>query len=348
MIGIYKITSPSGRIYIGQSIDIKRRFNTYKSLNKSKHQVKLNNSFKKHDIDNHIFEIIEECDINLLNERERYWQEFYDSTNKKTGLNCLLTSTLNSPGVMSESTKNKIRESKIKLYSSDYENPLKGRRVSKESIDKRTETIKNKYKNGYVHPNKGKKASDESKLKMSEAQKKLYENGYVNPNKGKKASEELKKKLSIAQLKRFENEAPTNLGRKRTVEEIEKQKLTWAEKYANGYISPSKGVPVPEDKRKIISETLKSKYENGEITHYMIGKTHKIETKEKISESRKAAFSKGLIIHNAKIVIDLETGIFYNSASECWLYNQNQLNIKQKSFDLRLRNQKNKGRFQYA
>ncbi len=32
MIGIYKITNPEGKIYIGQSIDIDRRFKEYKRL----------------------------------------------------------------------------------------------------------------------------------------------------------------------------------------------------------------------------------------------------------------------------------------------------------------------------
>lgn len=47
MIGIYKITSPSGKIYIGQSVNIERRFLDYKkSLKKS--QIKLYNSIKKY------------------------------------------------------------------------------------------------------------------------------------------------------------------------------------------------------------------------------------------------------------------------------------------------------------
>ena len=70
--GIYKITSPSGKVYIGQSIDIKRRFTSYKTLNKSKRQVKLYNSFVKYGVENHIFETIEECLVDFLNERERF------------------------------------------------------------------------------------------------------------------------------------------------------------------------------------------------------------------------------------------------------------------------------------
>lgn len=35
IIGVYKITNPNGAVYIGSSIDIKRRFNQYKRLNNS-------------------------------------------------------------------------------------------------------------------------------------------------------------------------------------------------------------------------------------------------------------------------------------------------------------------------
>jgi len=87
--GIYKITSPTRRIYIGQSVNIKSRVKAYKRLD-CKMQHKLYNSLKKHGVENHTFEIIEECSIEDLNCRERYWQEFYDVLGDK-GLNCELT-----------------------------------------------------------------------------------------------------------------------------------------------------------------------------------------------------------------------------------------------------------------
>jgi len=62
--GIYKITSPSGRVYIGQSVDILHRFKTYvKMYVKNEKQVKLFRSFTKHGVENHTFEIIEECEM---------------------------------------------------------------------------------------------------------------------------------------------------------------------------------------------------------------------------------------------------------------------------------------------
>ena len=84
--GIYKITSPSGKIYIGQSVDIEKRFKQYKNLINCKRQSKLYSSFLKHTSHNHLFEIIEECEFNNLNIKERFWQEYYNVLGEK-GLN---------------------------------------------------------------------------------------------------------------------------------------------------------------------------------------------------------------------------------------------------------------------
>lgn len=73
MTGIYKITSPSNKIYIGQSINIEKRWEWYKKLY-CKSQTKLYNSLKKYGSENHIFEIIEECDETELLDKETYWK----------------------------------------------------------------------------------------------------------------------------------------------------------------------------------------------------------------------------------------------------------------------------------
>lgn len=59
IIGIYKITSPTNKVYIGQSININRRFKEYLNILKSKGQTKLYHSFNKYKIENHTFEILE-------------------------------------------------------------------------------------------------------------------------------------------------------------------------------------------------------------------------------------------------------------------------------------------------
>jgi hypothetical protein len=76
MIGIYKITNPKGKIYIGQSIHIEKRFDQYK-YNITSQQTKLYNSLKKYGYKNHVFEIIEECSLEFLNKKETYWKQHY-------------------------------------------------------------------------------------------------------------------------------------------------------------------------------------------------------------------------------------------------------------------------------
>lgn len=91
MTGIYKILNPSGRVYIGQSVNIQQRFTSYKSINKSKSLTKLFRSFKKYGIESHTFSIIELCTVEQLNERERHYQEQFNTITE--GLNCFLTKT---------------------------------------------------------------------------------------------------------------------------------------------------------------------------------------------------------------------------------------------------------------
>ena len=105
MIGIYKIISPKGRIYIGQSVDIERRFKWHRN-NTPKHKTRLANSLKKYGVENHLFEVIEQCEVSELNIKERYWQDYYDVLNG--GLNLLLTKTHDKSGYASEETKTKL------------------------------------------------------------------------------------------------------------------------------------------------------------------------------------------------------------------------------------------------
>jgi group I intron endonuclease len=115
MIGIYKITNPKGKIYIGQSINLELRVKEYKKLLAGKNQRKLYNSLLKYGPESHIFEIIETCEIELLNNRERFWQDYYDVLNK--GLNLKLTPADQKLYEVSRETKNKISNSLKKHYA---------------------------------------------------------------------------------------------------------------------------------------------------------------------------------------------------------------------------------------
>lgn len=91
LCGIYRITSPVDKIYIGQSKNFENRFSDYRR-GRCPQQRKLFNSFYKYGFSNHIIEIIEICEIEDLNCRERHWQDFYDVKNREKGLNCVLVS----------------------------------------------------------------------------------------------------------------------------------------------------------------------------------------------------------------------------------------------------------------
>jgi group I intron endonuclease len=103
IIGIYKITNPKDKVYIGQSTNVKRRKSQYYCFNSSSIGYKIKNSLKKYGPENHIFEIIEECTLEQLNEREIYWIKYYNSV--KRGLNI---SEGGGGGNMTEYVKSKI------------------------------------------------------------------------------------------------------------------------------------------------------------------------------------------------------------------------------------------------
>ena len=84
-IGIYKITNPKGKLYIGKSKNIEKRFKSYYKMWHCNQQIQLFNSLRKYGPENHTFEIIEECCIDQLNKREIYYIKLYNSLDN--GLN---------------------------------------------------------------------------------------------------------------------------------------------------------------------------------------------------------------------------------------------------------------------
>lgn len=168
MIGIYKIISPSGKVYIGQSINIEQRIKKYKYF-VSKKQTKLYYSIIKYGYDNHKFEIVEECIIEKLNEKERFYQDLFNCLSD--GLNCRLTTSADKLGIISNDSKNKM--SLVKLGT------------------KRTQETKDKISKARL----GMKFSEEVKSNMKIAQK----------NKNYKHSKETLEKLSKAKKGKIGN-----------------------------------------------------------------------------------------------------------------------------------------------
>jgi group I intron endonuclease len=145
-IGIYKITNPKGSIYVGQSMNIERRFRGYKKLTNCKGQTKLYNSLVKYGTINHTYEVIELCEVQMLNERERFWQEHFNCIK---GLNCNYVSTETQKQIPSDEVRRKMSVA------------AKGKKHSAEHVANRMMS-----KKGYRH-------SDLTKQKLSEKRNKL-------------------------------------------------------------------------------------------------------------------------------------------------------------------------------
>ena len=192
--GIYKITNPNNLIYIGCSVNLENRYNQYKGM-QVKNQPQIYNSLIEYGFKNHTFEIIEECDETLLEERERYWIKHYNSY--FNGLN----GNRGGVGVLhhTEKTKEKIRNSKIGWLPSPERGikigkQIMGRKYSKEHKEKISKALKGKPKpfKGRVSPNKGNEYSPEVRDKMSKIKQ-----GFIY-------SEDTKRKMSESQWKKRE------------------------------------------------------------------------------------------------------------------------------------------------
>ncbi len=185
--GIYKVVSPSKKIYIGQSVDCEARKRSYSRLHCTK-QKKLLASFIKYGFDKHSFEVIQQCLPEELPKFEKYYVDLFNIFNSKFGLN--IRDGGGNKGKLSDEQKKKISDS------------LKGKKHSPERIEKtrlgnlgKKRTIEHRKWMSENSPktNLGKKASDETRKKQSLAQK-----GRVGTFKGKMHTVETREKLRLA------------------------------------------------------------------------------------------------------------------------------------------------------
>lgn len=157
--GIYKITSPNNKIYIGQSIDILARFRAHRSKNIYKLK-KLHSSFNSHGINNHTFDIINvlpnDCEQDVLNKYEQIYMDFYRNCNIEL-LN--IKEGGNGHGKHSEETKKIIKDKRaLQVFSEES----KIKRIN--TLKKVIHTKEWNYKVGLGQI--GKFVSEESKSKL--------------------------------------------------------------------------------------------------------------------------------------------------------------------------------------
>jgi group I intron endonuclease len=134
IIGIYKITHrDTGKCYIGQSKDVFKRWKEHSNLAVKKKSA-IQHAFVAHGIDRFSFEVLEECDREMLNDREVHWISYIGSLSPN-GYN--LTSGGGQAFTVSDETKKKISAvQKGKKQSEEHNANIsagkKGKKQSKE------------------------------------------------------------------------------------------------------------------------------------------------------------------------------------------------------------------------
>lgn len=125
LCGIYKITNPVGRVYIGQSKDCEKRLRQY-SRSPSPAQVKLYRSIKKYGWDAHTFEIVGYCEPrqDWLDDMERKFIALFNTFNSPGGMN--LRSGGHRASAPSDETRQRMsRSAKVKVFTEQHREAMR-------------------------------------------------------------------------------------------------------------------------------------------------------------------------------------------------------------------------------
>ena len=155
--GIYMWTSPSGKSYIGQAVDLDKRKSNFLSFGTRYAGSKINNARRKYNnIQYWTYAILEYCDIDDLDEREEYYISLYNTMRK--GYNCESGGHENK--IVSDETKQKMSDAKKGRYCGEN-HPMWGKHLTEEHKSKLSEALK-----GENSPLYGKHRDDETKDKI--------------------------------------------------------------------------------------------------------------------------------------------------------------------------------------
>lgn len=272
IFGIYMITSPSGYIYIGQSKDIYERWEWYKKLI-CENQPRLYRSLLKHGIENHKFEIVEECSIEQLNEKEIYYIKFFNCFNTPHGLN--LTPGGDGCAEWSDESKQKIGDANSKRIVTQHQKDAvasKNKKIwenlSQEEKDKRLFGIKNYVK------------TEETKKNQIEGIREWHANNKKNP-----ITEETRKKHSDASKKMWVEKRHTfksRKGEKRTAF----PKKSYSDAAKKRYLDHPEKYQYTDQRRKETSERHKGKGNPMYNHHYTDEERKNMSDSQKLAHER--------------------------------------------------------------
>jgi group I intron endonuclease len=217
---IYKITNKiNNKVYIGQTTQsLKKRFQVHCGIATRNYGISyINRSICKHGKENFIIDEIDSAaNIEELNEKEKYWISFYNSTNPEFGYN-LMSGGNNSKHseetkkLISEKKKNPSIETRKKMSLAAKQKDLTKQILAmKKSNTGRVRTKEHQEK--LANTQRGRKVSEETRQKMREAKRKTGKDRKPMSQEtkdkirkaltGRKLSEDHKRAVSIGQLGR--------------------------------------------------------------------------------------------------------------------------------------------------
>ena len=210
--GIYKVTNKiNGKVYIGQSVDIGRRWHQHMTAEDDSY---FHKAIQKYGVENFEWEVIEQCKKKDLDEREIYWIEYYDSFNK--GYNC----TKGGDGVCSGVNAGEKNPNWKGGVSS-------GPEYSKQWYEVNKEKIKQHYKQYYqANKEKVKEYNEVNKEKIKQYRKQYYEaNKEKRKEKMKEYNEVNKEKIKQQQKEYYETNKEKRKEKKKEYNEVNKEKI---------------------------------------------------------------------------------------------------------------------------
>lgn len=245
--GIYIIQNLSnGKVYIGQSRGLRHRLIQHKSeLKRNVHyNSHLQRTFNESGISAFSFKVLEFCESDVIDDRERYWISFYNSGDDRYGYNYESGGSLHK--IHSEETRRKMRKPKSREAVLKSVETRKGFKHSAESLLR----MSNSHK-GHIAWNKGEHWTDEQRKVLSEAHQgpRPWRLGFKHSEETKqKISETKKASMTDEERKRMREMRPDSSGMKgKKHSEESKRKMSQA----------MKGRQTSEETRQKLSQAKK-------------------------------------------------------------------------------------------
>jgi group I intron endonuclease len=196
--GVYQIVNVvTGHVYVGSTATLGRRLKGhFRHLARGIHgNPYLQHAYDKYGVDAFGCEVLEECEIAILLDREQHWLDKLDAANHLYGYNICPRADRKTHA---ESTREKLRQAATGFKHSEetrkqISEALKGRPKDPESIRKKQATVKAR---GIPSSMKGKKQSEHHRRAIAEALR-----GNTN-FRGRSHTPETIEKMSAAQLRR--------------------------------------------------------------------------------------------------------------------------------------------------